>query len=223
MAANDQCAQDPNELFDILTYDGRPTGETKPRALVHRDGDWHRALHVWITGLDEQGEPFLMFQRRSASKDTWPNHFDTTVGGHVRAGETLQETLREVEEEIGISAEGLILRPLGMRIAIGEGESGIRDRELQEVFLLRDDRPLTAYRPNPHELAALARFSLCDLLPFFAGETACVRGVSLAAEAANVLPITVHQQEFIPKIDRYNLRVAIAAANALRGDRYISI
>lgn len=223
MKANEHAAQDPTELFDVLTFDGKPTGRVKQRALVHRDGDWHRALHVWITGVDEHGEPFLMFQRRAPGKDTWPNHFDTTVGGHLRAGESLHETLREIEEEIGISAEGLALRPLGLRIAISEGTAGIRDRELQEVFLLRDDRPLTAYRPNPHELSALVRFPLRELLPFFAGETDGVRGESLAASTGEVQLITVHQQEFVPKVDSYNLRVAIAATNAHRGDRYIAI
>jgi hypothetical protein len=33
-------------LFDILDSDGRPTGVTKRRGDVHRDGDWHGALHI---------------------------------------------------------------------------------------------------------------------------------------------------------------------------------
>ena len=95
-------AQDPGELFDVVTADGQPTGRVKTRAEVHRDGDWHRAVHVWVTGIDEHG-PFLLFQRRSLLKDTQPGKLDATVGGHYRAGETLAETLREVEEEIGIA------------------------------------------------------------------------------------------------------------------------
>ena len=90
-------AQDPDEPFDVLDATGAPTGRVKARAAVHLDGDWHRALHIWVAGHDESGEPFLMFQRRSAAKDTWPGRFDTTVGGHFRAGETLAEAMREVE------------------------------------------------------------------------------------------------------------------------------
>src|SRR5687767_2706683 len=95
-------AQDPRELFDVVTADGRPTGRTKARAEVHRDGDWHRSLHVWVAGIGEDGEPFLTFQRRGFGKDTWPGLLDATVGGHYRAGEGLTEALREVEEEIGL-------------------------------------------------------------------------------------------------------------------------
>ncbi|MFT4038471.1 MAG: NUDIX domain-containing protein, partial [Thermomicrobiales bacterium] len=141
-----ELAQDPGEPFDVLTADGAPTGVVKRRGDVHRDGDWHRALHVWIAGRGEAGEPYLLFQRRSAAKDSWPDHYDTTVGGHYRAGETLAETMREIEEEIGLPAADLRLRSLGTRISVTEHPPLI-DHELQEVFLLVDDRPLTAYRP----------------------------------------------------------------------------
>src|SRR5215218_4884038 len=43
-------AQDPGELFDVVTSGGEPTGIVKPRWQVHRDGDWHRSIHLWIYG-----------------------------------------------------------------------------------------------------------------------------------------------------------------------------
>lgn len=54
------------------------TGHTKPRSAVHRDGDWHRALHVWILCL-ETGE--LVLQRRAASKDAWAGLLDISTAG----------------------------------------------------------------------------------------------------------------------------------------------
>lgn len=215
-------AQDPSEPFDVLTADGVSTGIVKPRALIHRDGDWHRALHVWVAGLDKREGPFLLFQRRSPAKDTWPNRLDTTVGGHFRAGETLSDTLREIEEEIGIDPAGLTLHPLGVRICANEAEPGIIDHELQEVYFLRDDRPLTAYRPNPAELAALVRFPLAPLLPFLTGKTAEITGLSMEPGGAPQR-IIARLDDFIATIDRYNLRVAIAIHNALRGDRYVAV
>lgn len=215
-------AQDPDEPFDVLHADGTPTGMVKPRAAVHRDGDWHRALHIWVVGHDESGGAFLMFQRRSAAKDSWPDRFDTTVGGHYRAGETLQEALREVEEEIGLPAADLALRPLGTRISVTESPP-LCDHELQDVYLLVDDRPLAAYRPHPVELAALVRFPLCELLPFFSGEIPYITGAGVVP--GNVVPfaVTATGADFIPSIDRYGLRIAIAAQNVLRGDRYVAL
>ena len=93
-------AQD--ELFALLDADGEPTGAVKQRWQVHRDGDWHGALHIWVGGVGEDGVPFVLLQRRSATKDTFANALDVAVGGHLRAGETLDESLREAEEELGL-------------------------------------------------------------------------------------------------------------------------
>jgi len=216
-------AQDPSELFDVVTADGRPTGRAKARAPVHRDGDWHRAVHVWIVGQDEGGEGFLLVQRRSPAKDTWPGRLDATVGGHLRTGEGIAEALREAEEEVGVAAALDDLRWLGTRRAVNEAEQGVRDRELQEVFLLRDDRPLTGYRPHPAELAALVRLPLPALLAFFAGEASAVAGQAIAPGEAAPRAVTLTRDDFIPSVDRYFYRVAIAAAAALRGERHVAV
>jgi isopentenyldiphosphate isomerase len=214
-------AQDPAERFDVVRADGAPTGRTKARAAVHRDGDWHRSLHVWVTG-DGDGGPFLLFQQRSARKDTWPNRLDATVGGHFRAGETLTDALREVEEEIGVAAPLPALRSLGVRVCANEAEAGVVDRELQDVFLLRDDRSLVAYQLHPAEVAALVAFPLAALLPFLAGETDAVDGTTVAANGAPARR-TFRPDDFIPNVDRYFYRVAIAADAAWRGARHIAV
>ena len=218
-----EAAQDPGEPFDVITADGRHTGRVKTRAEIHRDGDWHRAIHVWVTGVNDRGVPFLTFQRRSRHKDTWPGRYDATVGGHYRAGETLAETMREVEEEIGIIPNLSDLRPLGVRVCANETQPGIVDREIQDVFLLRDDRPLETFRPNPAELSALVRFPLQTLVPFLAGERGEVDGESFTPQAIEAKPITARSDDFIPTIDRYFLRVAIAAQHALRGECYVAV
>jgi isopentenyldiphosphate isomerase len=216
-------AQDPNELFDIVRADGVPTGLTKPRAQVHRDGDWHRALHVWVAGRDDEHEPFLMFQQRSLAKDTHPGRLDATVGGHYRAGEHLEQAIREIEEEIGIEPDLSALRLLGVRLCASELEAGTLDRELQDVFLLEDSRPLTAYRSHPAEVAALVRFRLADLLPVLAGEAASLEGEVLRQGESEVARVPFQAADFSTRIDRYFYRVAVAVTNALRGDRYVAV
>lgn len=215
--------QDPRELFDVVRPDGAATGRTKERARVHRDGDWHRAVHVWIAGLGEDGEAFLLFQRRSAGKDTWPGRLDATVGGHYRAGEGLAEALREVEEEVGVAVAPAGLRRLGTRVSVNEAEPGVVDHELQDVFLLRGDRPLAAYRPHPVELAALVRLPLPPLLAFLAGEAASVAGEAIAPGAERAAAATFAPDDFIPSVDRYFYRVAVAAAAALRGEPHVAV
>ena len=216
-------AQDPGELFDIVLADGTPTGQTKPRAAVHRDGDWHRAIHVWVTGVDDDGTPFLIVQRRNEHKDTWPGRLDATVGGHYRAGESLTETLRETEEEIGISVTLDELLPVGVRIAVNARDEQTRDHELQDVFLLRRDRPLTDYRSNPAELSALIQLPIGDLLDMYVGNRATIEGTNLDASTGEIRTVSLTLDDFIPTVDRYFYRVAIAAQALLRGDRHIAI
>lgn len=215
-------AQDPSELFDVLSAAGRPLGFAKPRAQVHRDGDWHGALHVWVFGLEREG-PYLAFQRRGRFKDTHPLVLDATVGGHMRAGETIEETLREVREEIGRSVSLPELLPLGVRVAVSESAPGIIDRELQHVYLWRVDEPLTTFAPNPDELESIIQLRLEDVLAIFGDGVVAADALELKASSAILTPALVTRGEFAAGIDRYPFRVAIAAACSLRGDRYVSI
>ncbi len=218
-------AQDPAELFEVVRADGTPTGQAKPRRAVHRDGDWHRSLHVWVAGFDRKFGAFLLFQQRSTAKDTWGGKLDATVGGHFGFGEGLPEALREVREEIGIEPDPAALRRLGTRVCANEAQAGIVDRELQEILLLRDDRPLADYRPNPAELAGLVRFRLPDLLEFLAGDDrrAYMVGDLRRPHGPNAVAASFGREAFIPNIDAYFYRVAIAADAALRGERHVAV
>ncbi|MDQ3541088.1 MAG: NUDIX domain-containing protein [Chloroflexota bacterium] len=214
-------AQDPEERFDIVTSDGRPTGQTKARRDVHRDGDWHRSIHVWVYGI-AAAQPFILMNQRGLDKDTWPGVLDATVGGHLSAGETVGDAYREIEEEIGITADPARMQWVGTRLCSAESVPGIIDRELQEVFLYRDDRQLAEYRPNPAELEGLIQVSLADALTLFAGEVSEVPGTILHSRARTAEPFTISQENLLPvRIDRYFLRVAVAILRTLRHDRYV--
>jgi isopentenyldiphosphate isomerase len=215
-------AQDPTELFDVVFADGRPRGIAKKRSDVHKDGDWHVSLHVWVYGLDPIG-PYLAFQRRGKFKDTHPLILDATVGGHLRAGESVEESLREVEEEIGRPVTLAELQSIGVRVAVSEGAPGVIDRELQHVFLWRVDEPLSTFAPNPDELESLVQLPLVDILAIFGDGIVAADALELKAGSAILTPTLITRSEFLAGIDRYPYRVAIAAMNALRGDRYISI
>lgn len=208
-------AQDPDELFDIVTEDGTPTGRTKRRADVHRDGDWHRAIHIWVWGVDASG-PYILMNQRGRHKDTWPLALDATVGGHLGAGETVVDAYREVEEEIGIPVEPERLRFLFTRARESNGHiPGIIDRELQEIFLLRDDRPLDAFRPNPAELEGIARIRLDDAVAIFTGRVDHVRGEVLLARDHRVVPVEITPEQLLVRApDTYfrDIAGAIAAA-----------
>ncbi len=218
---NDRLAQDPDELFDVIDMTGAPTGVVKRRADVHRDGDWHRAIHVWIYGRDDDGE-FLLLQRRGLDKDSWPGSLDAPAAGHLTAGETPEDAFREIEEELGITPDVSLLRHAGTRV-IADEEPDRMDREYEEVFLLRDDRPLADYRPDPVEVDALARVPLETWLALLFGEASSVEATVMDAASRAVDPLTVTTDQLIPSPDRYYARVAVACRRALAGEHYIVV
>ncbi|KAM0858363.1 hypothetical protein ACQ4PT_047867 [Festuca glaucescens] len=93
-------AATPEERLDVLTAAGDKTGVSKPRSEVHRDGDYHRAVHVWIYS-ESTGE--LLLQRRADCKVSWPGKWDISSAGHISAGDSsLSSARRELHEELGI-------------------------------------------------------------------------------------------------------------------------
>lgn len=205
-------AQDEGELFDIFDRDGRPLGAPKPRGLVHRDGDWHRSLHIWVLLEDDPAtpalagaaarEPWLLFQQRSRDKDTWPGALDIAVTGHYRAGERLEDTLREAEEEIGLPLSPGEVARLGFRRSAGETAPPIVDRELQDVLLATTHLGLSALRPHPDEVTALFALPLGAALRLMRREAPSALGLvrrspDSASGPVEIGPAEVRLDDFV--------------------------
>ncbi|KAK8308303.1 hypothetical protein V6Z11_D02G048100 [Gossypium hirsutum] len=73
------------EYLDVLTKIGKKTGVFKPRGDVHRDGDYHKAVHVWIFAQSTQE---LLLQKRADCKDSWPGLWDISSAGHISASDS---------------------------------------------------------------------------------------------------------------------------------------
>ena len=101
------------EFFDIRNPDGTVTGKVKERELVHRDGDLHGTVHIFIVRKGTEG-PEILLQKRSAEKDSFPGCYDISSAGHLSAGQDYFEAAcRELEEELGIHAGTEDLRFIG--------------------------------------------------------------------------------------------------------------
>jgi isopentenyldiphosphate isomerase len=202
----------------LLDDDGEPTGATKARGLVHRDGDWHGALHIWAGGVDSDGESFVLFQRRSLTKDTWPGALDVAVGGHRRAGESLAETACEAEEEIGLRVGLDDLVRIGRRFVAGTARDGVIDREVQEVFAVRSDLPLGDYTLHPEEVDALVAVPIAGALRLYAGEVERVaaRTCDQRGQASDVWLV---YEDFAIRDRRYAAHALAALLAVLGGER----
>jgi isopentenyldiphosphate isomerase len=90
-----------NELIDICDENNNFINIQRMKSGAHRDGLWHRAIHVWI--YNSQGE--ILLNLRAKDKSYFPDVWDI-LGGHVSAGEEpIISALREIGEEVGLKVE----------------------------------------------------------------------------------------------------------------------
>ncbi len=139
------------ELIDVLTPDGHSTGIRKPKDAVHRDGDWHRAAHVWIVSPRKH----VLLQRRSLRKENNPGLWDVSAAGHLSAGESaIEAAVREVREELGLSIAPDELRFLAtMRESCVLNQSTYFDMEFHEIFVVEREVELASLTLDPEEVA----------------------------------------------------------------------
>ncbi len=208
-------AQDPDEPFDLCDRDGVLLGRVKNRREVHRDGDWHRSLHLWVV-LRGEGGARVLLQRRSLAKDTHPGLVDVSVAGHLRAGETEREALREADEEVGLTVplEATVL--LGRRRIEKVVPAGV-DREVQTVLATVSDAALEALRPHADEVAALYAPSLADALALHRGERQSLVAPGLDVARRQASDVLV-EADFVPGDGAYRLRCLEALEAHLRGE-----
>jgi isopentenyldiphosphate isomerase len=138
------------EMFQLVDRNGRPIGAA-PREECHGNPRLiHLVVHLHV--FEPGGSLFL--QKRSMSKDTNPGLWDTSVGGHVAAGEKVRDALlREAREELGVDAEGASF--LYCYLSEGSFES-----EFAECFMLETSQPV---RPDPAEIEEGRHFTLSEV------------------------------------------------------------
>lgn len=122
------------ELIDEYDKNGNYKGVID-KDVAHRDGLWHKAVHVWIVNDDDE----IMLQYRCSKKKFFPNVWDTSFAGHIDAGETsLDAVIREGKEELGINVNTSKLTHLfTMKETLVYKD--IKSNEFVDVFLLRDN------------------------------------------------------------------------------------
>ncbi len=138
------------ELLEVVDSSGKTCGAA-PRREVHGNNDLlHRVVHVMV--LDSRDR--ILLQKRSMNKRVAPGKWDTSVGGHVDCGETIETAMRrEMAEELGITA---------VDPAFAYHYTHANDFESELVFTYTccfDGRP----RFNPEEIETVAFWDMKDI------------------------------------------------------------
>jgi isopentenyldiphosphate isomerase len=160
-----------DELVDVLDDDGRVVGRTTRRDMRARRLP-HRTCYILV--FNARGELFIHL--RTATKDVYPSHWDTAIGGVLAAGETFADgAARETLEELGVAVALRELFPFRYTDAATVVHG--------MVFRGEHDGP---FRLQPEEIVRGEFVAVADVLPRAAREPFCPDGLAVLAEYRRV-------------------------------------
>ncbi|XP_071920169.1 nudix hydrolase 3 isoform X2 [Coffea arabica] len=138
---------------------------------VHRDGDYHGAVHVWIYS---ESTHELLLQQRADCKDSWPGLWDISSAGHVSAGDSsLVSAMRELHEELGIllPKDAFELIFVFLQECVINGGTFINN-EFNDVYVVTtlDPIPLEAFTLQESEVSAVKYLSVEEYRDLLAKE-----------------------------------------------------
>lgn len=97
------------ELIDIVDKNGNFVGKIMDKEEAHDKNLLHNGVVIFI--VNDKGQ--VLLEKRNSNRRFNPNKWEL-IGGHVSAGETLEQAaLREIKEEIGIDTSIRKLIPFG--------------------------------------------------------------------------------------------------------------
>lgn len=140
------------EYFDILDENGNKTGKIKLRSEVHRDGDWHKSVHIWI--INDKGD--ILLQRRCATKDSNPNMLDISCAGHLTAGdESLSGAIRELKEELNLDVKPEELHFIKTLKRNSKYTSTFINNEFDDLYILRTTKSTDDMKYQEEEISEI--------------------------------------------------------------------
>lgn len=142
------------EVWDIYDKDRNLKDKvfTKGNNDELEEGDYELITHVAI--FNEQGE--MLIQKRSMSKNKFPNLWDISAGGHSLRGEYSYETMeRELYEELGYSHDFSNDRPC-MTVNYDKG--------FDDIYILKDyNLDIDDLKLEPSEVQSVTWASLSEI------------------------------------------------------------
>ena len=164
------------ELLDILGEDGTPSGVVQERDTAHMLGLLHATVHMWVVRKTASGKWEVLLQRRSRNKDSNPGCWDISSAGHIAAGdEKLPAAVRELKEELGITADASELLPVGFtRRKTDKPFYGKMwpDHQISHIYIYRGNVDETKLSLQASEVETVKWYDLEDVIRMTEGDAA---------------------------------------------------
>lgn len=214
------------EYIDVLDENLNVVA-VRSREEVHIQGLWHQTFHCWVVRRIGRVS-HVLFQKRGPNVKGFPNLYDISAAGHILAGESPEDGVRELEEELGLSARFEDLHPLGVYPLEIYGAT-FTDREYCHVFAYESSLPLERYQLQMEEVAGVGWARLDEAIEFFSGkrEHLDIRGVLLGEQGVASHEPPQHRQGVesheSPRLMEWSESVALKQFVHDEGDYYLKV
>lgn len=185
------------EWVKVFDKDFKHIGEDT-RANVHQEGLWHQTFHCWFVDAKS-----IYIQKRSALKNDFPSLFDITAAGHLEATETVEDGIREIEEELGIQVPFHALTNVGVVEDIIE-LSNFHDYEFAHVFIYHSAFQPTDFTIQKEEVDSIHVIDKKDFIRL------CMQAVDKVS-CRNIMDDTIMEiglMDFVPHHINYFAAIA---------------
>ncbi|PEU18523.1 MULTISPECIES: NUDIX domain-containing protein [unclassified Bacillus (in: firmicutes)] len=193
------------------------------KRLAHLEGLWHR---VFTCIVINSGEKSMILQSKVPNQYSFEREdfLDISVGGHYKAGESIQDGIRELKEEIGIDVDFNELIEIGIRQTSKTVSAEYVVNEFQHLFLYDNTRQLTQYTPDNKEVKELVEVPIYQGIDLLLGKIdyleVKVFGIKDGKRIVSHKVITL--KNFVPDyltIDKFMLRLFITAKRYIEGEK----
>lgn len=153
------------ELVDVYNDKHEKLDYTKGRKELV-SGEFRLSCFVWIINDNDE----LLIQQRLATAKTCPKMWETTSGGAISGDTPITGVLRELEEELGITANINDLKYIGTYARIND---------YVEVFLLKSNVKITELKLQQDEVQAVKWMKISEFEKLISDGMASDTGFSI--------------------------------------------
>jgi len=211
-----------NEDIDIFNDRYESIGSMSRKEAHKQIGRWHRSFVCLL--INPQKKTLLL---QCKTKDLYdfnrPDYVDFTVGGHYQSGESIEDGVRELKEEVGITADFYDLIPLGIRQTAHTITDSFIEYEFQHLFLYPTQQELEDFSLGTSEVRGLVEIDIQDGIDLLLEKVNEIAASSIVIVDGTQVhkDFVLTRDEFVPSYlakDKIFVRLFIAAKRFVQGD-----
>jgi len=163
-----------DEIIDLVDTTNKVIGQIGKKES-HRLAKWHRTVSFILV---DSKQKLIYFQDKAQPSELKSEDFFVKLnGGHLLSGETPEQGVRELEEELGIKANPKNVIPIGINQTSVDFSNDYKIREFMYYFIVDVEDVLSKAKFQDSEVSSLIYFDPEHALRLILGKATEMIGI----------------------------------------------